>query len=244
MGISKEQVRILALSKNEQVLLKILEDGPFRVNELTYKSRLPRMTVYSVLNSLMKRGLVTKTQFKRTWRYTLIDAQAFSGFATEANEYNSVRGADAIARLYLKMFRLHAGERVRAIQGAQSWGQAVRKIKLDILNTINKEIKDNQIILEAVVSSSILDLSKVQSTAWKKSMEGRTTGVTVVSDALLDFNSEVWIFSDVVLIADWKKEVCRILKGSDTVRLFDTLFMPLQSLGRRFDSNAFLRAHG
>lgn len=242
MGVSKEEARVLGLTKNEQVLLRVLEDGPFRISQLTQLSGLPRMTVYSVLSALMKRGFVIKARFGRYWRYTLGAIPSIASRLPHANEA-AINGVLSIAGLYEKMFRVHAEERVQVIQGAQSWKRVVANVSLQLLNALNASIKQNRIILEAIVSASIVDLSAAQKASWKRNMEGRTTGVTLVPDEVLDSRIEVWIFSDTVLLTDWSKELCHVLDGADATRLFTALFNSFQGLGKRFDANAFLRAH-
>ena len=61
-------------------------------------------------------------------------------------------------------------------------------------------------------------------------------------DEMLKFTAEMWIFGDAVLISDWKKGVCYVLRGTEVVGFFKTLFESFQRLGKRFDTNAFLRA--
>lgn len=235
---------MLGLTKNEQVLLQVLEEGPFRVSQLTHLSDLPRMTVYSVLSALMKRGFVIKERFGRFWRYKSAHIPSIFTLPGNPNEQKTAhKGVLSIAQLYEKMFRLHAFQRIQVIQSVKSWKQALEKVPLKLLNTLNAGIKQNRIILEAIVSSSIAELSKSQKISWKQNMEGRTTGVTLVPDEMLNFDAEVLIFSDTVLITNWKKETCHVLEGADMVRLFVTLFGSLQGLGKHFDSNAFLRAH-
>lgn len=244
MGVSKEEARVLGLTKNEQVLLRVIEDGPFRISQLTYLSDLPRMTVYSVLGALMMRGFVIKERFGRYWRYKLANIPNISTLQeSRSDQKTDYQDVSSIVKLYEKMFRLHAFERIQVIQSAQSWKRCLKKIPLKLLNDLNAGIKKNRVILEAIVSSSVAEMSKSQMNSWKRNMEGRTTGVTLVSDEALNFDAEVWIFSDAVLITDWKEETCEVIKGEGSARLFGTLFSSFQGLGKRFDSNAFLRAH-
>lgn len=239
--VAAKQARILRLSRREEKLLAILESGPYRVSELKYKSDFPRMTVYSVLNALITRGFVKKEPYRRSWRYRLINDPVVT-FLDRNDQTNLYRGARQIASTYETMFRRHASQRVYAIQSAESWERVTEILSLRILNRLNQGIKENQNIVYAVVSKSILELSERKSSSWKRNMEGRTTGVTIVPDEILPFAAEVWIFSDLVLVSDWKKEVCHVLAGTEIVALFKALFESLQRVGKRFDTNEMLRA--
>jgi sugar-specific transcriptional regulator TrmB len=58
MTLNKDQIRLLGLSHKEILVLKALAKGPFLISQIVKQSHLPRMTIYPILQSLIRRKLI------------------------------------------------------------------------------------------------------------------------------------------------------------------------------------------
>jgi hypothetical protein len=87
----------------------------------------------------------------------------------------------------------------------------------------------------------MFELYKGQGAAWLASMEGRTAAMRFVSDEMLDFNSELLIFRDKMLMTHWQDEATVMIKNTDMLAMMRKLYRLLYEAGHTIDQNEFLR---
>jgi len=150
-------------------------------------------------------------------------------------------GTAEILTLYSMLFGLHASKRVCVVQSTSSAHQMLMRAKEPAIHQLNTEIKRNHILIDAIVSPSILNLSKSQSSSWKKTIEGRSTSVTLVPEKSMQFMSELWIFDDRIVLTNWKTGTATVIQDKEVVSVLIEMFYAFKETGKRFDSNEFLR---
>lgn len=244
MSLPQQMSNLLNLSKNEQVVLSALEKGAVGLPDIIKGSRLPRMTVYSVLSSLQKRELVERIANGKRYAYILRNPSleiTATALPTSRYSLSTIQGSERILRAYRTLLLKHARKRVSVIQSPRSAHFLFDKKLLNLVSEINAEVKKNKVIMDVVTSRGLVDLSARQSKQWKDSMIGRTTGVTLLPDEHLDFKTELWIFDSSVLITNWERESCVVIKDAAVATMFQTLHTALKELGSLFDTAEFLR---
>ncbi len=148
------------------------------------------------------------------------------------------------------MLRLNKHERLYIIQPNQSTEMVLRKYPFNELVEINNFIKDNKIIVEAVLHENAFDhffetLKKEQKTgreiqAMFQSFADRVADTTYISKELLDFKAEIYIMGPVALILNWEEEVAVEIKNPDMVGMLKGFFEFIKHYGRKVDQNPMI----
>lgn len=89
MAIETDLVKIGLHEKEALAYLSLLELGPASVVALSKKSGLKRTTLYEILESLGKRGLISETAFGRRTRFVAESPEKF--FALKREELDTLR---------------------------------------------------------------------------------------------------------------------------------------------------------
>lgn len=260
---NSEVVRsILGLSEVENTVFKLLSSrGRLKVSEITTISKLPRSTVTDILQRLRSRGLVRPTQIKKhtEWKITnniklaekfLNAAEALQVIGVSDNapkntyiklsrqtEFVAYIGWRNMIKIYESEVVAHKGQRLYIVQSVASAQAALDIAGPQSFVQVNEAIKQNNIIVEAIVSSSMIELYKKQSAEWLNSMQGRMTAMRVVSDDLLDFSAELIIFQDKFFLANWEEEVLIVLKNQDILAMILKLYRLFYETGSFMNQN-------
>jgi predicted transcriptional regulator len=268
MRFNKKQRRVLALSSREAAVSRALEHRPLRVAEISQKTRIPRMTIYSVLKTLMQRGLVEKN---REGSRTLYRAKSLREVymllspggtlpqrhfgelekevrlqASESTEFVLYRGTSSIVNMYERLCADHKGKRFRGIQPDSSVRALLQKLSLDDIERVNRSISKNKLITEMIIESTYFDTVRERYPSpvferWARQFLNRLAVVYTVEQRYLSFRNEVVIFRDTVYIVDWKEESATEIKNPETVAMFNTLFEMLVEAGERVEYRAMAK---
>lgn len=259
------QNALLGFDELDSSLLRLLGDsGTLSVAEMTRKAKHPRSSIVDSLARLHRRGWVRKARVgvRTHWKLGNIvaireQAHAFISLLRNASshedegivhvpisadtEFSVHSGIASILQLYRTTVRVHASKRMRVIQSTESAKALFARVKVADLISVNEAIKRHSMIVDAIVTPSILALSTDQSREWKASMEGRTAATVLVPDNILPFAAEMLIFDDVALMTNWREETCILVRNQDLVEMLKALHSSLRLLGDTFDPNAFIR---
>jgi hypothetical protein len=261
---SKEMILLLGLKPKEVALLRALTGRELSVAELSDRAKVARMTLYPLLTRLRARGLVDyrRSRKRRLWglvpgaqlRTRLEVAQSelaphaerrghtvrvASEYGTELVFHRGVRRIlDVIAELI-------AQERDGVLKGIQSTSSGYRGLEKSgeiAASKINALIKQHKIIVEAVLDESFLRTAQTRTgTRWKKSYLGRMANTSIVPDAYLNFNADLFLFSRRALLINWHDEVAIDITNAEMLKLLGRLFDFMHASGRKVDTNALVR---
>lgn len=254
----------LSISENT-VFLFLLERRRAKVTDIVKTIQVPRSTVIDTLNKLQKRRLVRpvevngRSEWKLSNQSNLVEKFLNVAELLQTNEFakqspkKSLQlklskqtefviyiGVQNILNIYLREFSSRKNERVQGLQTTQSGRQALEKASHQRFIAINNAIKDNKIIMEMVMSYSMLETFDGNEKEWLKSLHGRTAATTLVADNLLDFSAELIIFNDKLLITNWEDEVLIVVKNKNIINMIKTLLKLLHSSGKTLDYNQYL----
>lgn len=263
---SRESLTLLGLTPEDNVLLKVLEKHNLGVSELARATGQPRTSLYPRLLRLKERGLVSTTHKgkRRLWRsvsprklrdklFTLAHAhevveesgeQEFGVISSQESEYKVYAGKNKLVEIYESLGRLPRHTRLHIMQPNISAYSVMQRFPHDRLVAINQNIKDRQIIVEAILQENFLDYYtdrlREEGKSTKDIMQaygGRLAITHYVPADRLNFDSEVTIYNDVVIIANWQELVAVVIKNEQVAGLVKDIFESLQTIGRRVDQN-------
>lgn len=266
---SSDQLRVLGLTRaEEKVLDALLKGGTMSVTALSRFSRVPRTTIHAVLDRLHSRGLVrhVDSTYRSLWRVvgrSKLQNRLASGITyfdehlsaqeisekigvnvSEKTQFLTFQGLDSLLKVYLWFFLNHHGQRLRGIQSNLSSETIVKKLGAEKTAQINDVVKTSRIIVEAILPESVVNLYRNIATkdlGLLKTVEGRTTAVHLVPDALLQFNADLLLGRDTAIFANWDEEVLVLIRNPEFTKMISNLYDLMAQMGKSFDQNAFVR---
>jgi sugar-specific transcriptional regulator TrmB len=264
MQWSKEMIVLLGLKPKEVAIVRALTGRELTIAELSDKSKVARMTIYPLLARLRARGFIDyrRRSNRRLWgvvpsahlRARLEAAQSELAPTEErrghtvhlAREYGSElifhRGVRRILDVLAELIGHERNGTLKGIQSTSSGYRGLEKSGEAATSKINTLIKQHKIIVEAVLDESFLHTAQTRTgTRWKKSYLGRMANTSIVPDAYLDFNADLFLFSRRALLVNWHDEVAIDITNAEMLKLLERLFDFMHASGRKIDTNALVR---
>jgi Fe2+ or Zn2+ uptake regulation protein len=255
------RLRALGLSKKEDRVLVALRDGARTPLALSRVTKVSRPAVYTILQNLKKRGLVESriVDGKKQWRmcneheidrviadakHALLKTPEGSTEVYGMSDSSVVvhRGAEAIKRLMLTLFAAHPRERLLGFQGDTSTIGWNHMFSVPETNKINRDIKNNRIIVEAILPEGWLEeQTKLLGVGWAKDFEGRTTRVNVIDPKYFKHGGQCFIFKDSLYFFALNEELLIEVRNSEIQKMILSIFAFIQDNSHVIDANELLR---
>ncbi|HEY4506018.1 MAG TPA: helix-turn-helix domain-containing protein [Candidatus Paceibacterota bacterium] len=245
--LSSEQVKLLGLKKKDLKVLSCLKE-PSSVAEITRETNIPRMSVYSIIERLEAREMITSDRrgSRRYWRSTL--SENVTGKLSSPG-FVVYEGAKSLSGLYRRIVEESKGDRFYFIEPNRSAVAAHGKMNYADLLAVNHAIRDRRIIADGILQDNWLPYNL---SAWKKrgkdvrlflnSFSDRMYNAYTIPAELLDFGSELYIFKNVALLLNWHDEVAIEIRNKEMVLFLKQIFELLKNLSTKVDLNAAVKA--
>jgi hypothetical protein len=258
-----KRAKILGLSTLENALMQGLSNEPISVSRLSKRLHVPRTSIYRPLKALAARGFVESVRVgKRTcWRRIsdelLIAAMSPILFESTRNpgdppthpEFFLHTGNESLMRLYEKLGD-SKGQRVLGIQPNRSAASVLEVFPFDRLVKLNQRIKDNGVIVEALLQEDFIpfyiDLVNRKGLSVKKILKafgGRAADTMYVPRQFINFDSEIIILPSSAYIFHWSKGVAIEVRNQETLGLLRDLFALAKSIGHKADQNEMVQEY-
>lgn len=261
MKIDFERIKLLGLTRKEIRVLDALREGkdtPLLIAECT---RVSRPGVYEILDRLHARGLA-KSHIKdgKTYWTPAKDRdietklyetkRALLNIEEGVEEVRGVsdstvivhRGAPAILKLMDSIIKENKDERLYAIQGdivIIGWNKI---FGVEKTNELNRYIKKNHIITEAIVPSGWFERqTKLQGKKWAENFEGRMAVTHVIGEDYFNHGGQIWAFKNSLYLISMNEELIIEIRNSEIQKLILSMFQFIQDNSRKIDVNALLR---
>ena len=247
MLLSSEQVEVLGLKKKELRVLNCLKE-PLSVAEIVRETNIPRMTIYSVIERLQERKLITfeKRGYQKYWRSTL--AENVTG-KLNSSGFVVYEGAKSLSGLYRRIVEESKGDRFYFIEPNRSSIAVHGKMSYEDLLAINNAVREKKIVADGILQDNWLTYTL---TSWRKkgkdvrlflnSFSDRMYNAHVIPAELLDFGSELYIFKGVALLINWRDEVALEIRNKEMVAFLRQMFELLKHFCKKVDVNVAIRA--
>jgi len=249
LDLSREQLRVFDS-------LKTLKNP----TELAKETGLPRTTITYTLKDLVERGLVAKKRQGKRYFYVKSDSEKLGKLTDEVRllldnslmdiisipSFESIKiynGTSSIIDLQTKLLNSEPRHsRVKAIQPNKSFIAMFDNASVDEIIKYNKSISDSKIILDAILEKNAYevyrDYWKIDPDSFEKlnpSYLNRTVDYVQVKSGSISFSSELWIYTDSILVINWSKKNAILINNLETKGLLEALYDALKSQGERVD---------
>ncbi|MBI5003679.1 hypothetical protein HZC00_01135 [Candidatus Kaiserbacteria bacterium] len=260
--MEKDDLRLLGLSRKEEKVLVALQDGEDTPLTLARATRVSRTAVYAILQQLKKRGLVRShiTDGRKSWHLTTERDLEEVLYATKRallkipegrEEIRGVsdsmvvvhRGVGAIKKVMFDLFSSTSHERFFwGFQGDTSTIGWNKVFTVAETNRINREIKKNGIITQAILPKGWFEnQTKLLGVEWAKDFEGRTARVNVLDPKYFKHGGQVFIIKNSVYLFALNEEIVIEVRNSEIQRMMKSIFEFIQENSDVIDANAVLR---
>jgi DNA-binding transcriptional ArsR family regulator len=267
--LDSKVISLLHLTRQENKILKALENGDYNISDLAVLTRFPRTTLYTALSSLKKRGLITRSTKGKSVLISLVPspeisklfAESATAFSPEGNVrvanksktgktsgFTLIYGKKAMFKVWQSLADINSKERFYAIQPTRSLINTVKLFKPGEFVPINNAIKKNKVIVDAIMKEdgfpTYMDLHKGQPDVQKKiikSFLGRSADMSVVKNEYLNNNAELLIAPSSAFIMNWENEVGIKIENRDMIDLLRELYLLAKGYGKKIDFNEYMR---
>lgn len=255
------RLQALGLSKKGERVLIALRDGAGTPLSLARATKVSRPAVYAILKNLKKRGIAESRvrEGKKEWRicderdidrviadakHALLKTPEGSAQVYGMSDSSIIvhRGEEAIKRLMLTLFATHPRERLLGFQGGTSTIGWNRMFTVAETNKINRDIKNNHIIVEAILPDGWFEeQTRLLGVGWAKDFEGRTTRVNVIDPKYFKHGGQCWIFKDSLYFFALNEELLIEVRNSEIQKMVLSIIAFMQDNSRVIDANGLLR---
>ncbi len=265
---TRNSLEIFGLTKTEAVVLEVLDTAK-SVQNIAKDSKISRTGINHTLKKLYNKGLITYTRHGKRKSYVAmtpsqlshklqiaVDELNISGGTKKSarvkiskeSEFTIYTGIKEIIPAHERIASLNKDQRLRAIQPNKSWMNLHKKLNPKQLIRFNEAIRDNKIIVDAVVQSNAYalygeffkhDPKTLKSIA--ESFTDRMADYTSISEKFFDYNAEIWIYKETVFIINWEEEVAIEITNTDIMHFMKDMYEIVKSKGSKIDHNQIMR---
>jgi len=261
LNLSPEHIKLLGLSRKEIRVLDALYAGKSTPLLISEHTKVSRPAIYEILTRLHKRGLVKSNiqNGKKYWSQAkgkdleqeLYETKkALFDFEEGVEEVHGLsdstviihRGEEAIRKLLRGILKDNKEQRLYGIQGdvvGIGWNKV---FGVEGTNELNRFIKKNRIIVEAILPSGWVDRqTKLLGEKWARDFEGRTSMAHEIDEEYFKHGGQIWIFRKSLYLMAMNEEIIIEVRNSEIQKLILSMFAFIQNNSRKFDVNARLR---
>lgn len=257
----QDAMRVLGFSKKEKRVFLSLQEGNVTPLMVSRDTKISRPAIYAILKKFHKRGLVTARILngKRHWEVSEqrdIDEVMYNakrsllrlpeGRQEVYGRSDAVviihRGRESVKTLVHHLLVENKNQRLYGIQGD------VSKIGWDITfslaetNRFNKGIKENNILVEAVLPDNwFAEQVKILGSEWAKEFEGRATRAHEIDKKYFSHGGQIFIFKESLYLFALNEEIIIEVRNSEIQKMILSLFMFIQDHSSSVDANDILR---
>lgn len=242
-------------------MLRALKNGVDTPLLLSRATKVSRPAVYAILKNLKERGLVVSRIVNGKKHWWLADERQVEAVLYEAKRelldipegreeiHGRVdsavvvhRGVEAIKKLFLALFAEHSNQRFYGFQGhvsAIGWNRIFSAAET---NRVNRSIKKNHIITEAILPEKwFQEQTDLLGVEWAKDFEGRTARVNIIDPKYFEHGAQMWVFKGSLYLMAFNEETVIEVRNSEIQRMVLSLFEFMQDNSRLIDANELLR---
>ncbi len=238
-----------------------LQGGVSTPLELSRATKISRTAVYAILAQLTKRGLATShiTHGRKHWG--VVEEREVEAALYETKRalmnipdgkqelYRQAdttivlhRGEVAVKKLIEEIFKEHKGERYQGLQGDRVFKAWRELLGANEINTVNRFIKENRLIGEAILSEGyFLHGAKQFGPSWAKDFEGRTYRMNEVGREYFEHGAEMLLFKESLYLISMSEALIIEIKHSEIQKMILSFFRYIQDNSPVIDANEVLR---
>lgn len=239
--------QIFGFNKNQQKILSILnsQNKAINVSFLSRETNIPRTSIYTDLTSLKERGLL-KTRKQGKEFLVKLKKDSFDNLKNKDTdkidkdilEIKTYKSFDKILNVYREITETHKHQRMFAIQSTETLRVLSKKKNFSSFIQINENIKNNDIIIEGILSDTVfpvyanlLNLNPKLKKRMFESFHGRAADTTLVPEDYLKTPIDIIIINKNIFITNWKDEWAIKINDEKLSQLFLEIFNLIKTTG-------------
>lgn len=267
--MNKNHKALIGLSSNEYEIISKITNQPLSVTDLSKATNIPKTTLNYLVRKLKRRGWITSIPHgKRQLWVTLqssdlqqlfIDISAlFSDcknkqsiqniYSSQMTNLKIYHGTKNIYTLWSNMASFSKSGRLYAIQPDISFNLAlkylVKEVGYDNLIKINNQIKQNKIIVDAIVHRrSIKTVANTLSSEHQnpidflKSFSGRSASTVELPDDFMNIPLEIYLYKKTLAIIYWPEQLAITIDNENIASFFLSIFESIKFLSKKYNQN-------
>lgn len=266
MADINESLGLLGFSKTDvAVFLALLRLKRGNVSAIGRAAKLPRTTIYTALEMLKGRGLITPVKIGNHHEWEALPPARLEGELRRGLSsvresipelekiYGMVGGEDlgatvkvyetraGLLHAYNEIFKLKRGERVFTIEGRASIEAKYTSLATQFIIDWQTKFKRSGIILDAIASESVFATMEKMPREIREAHIGRRVVATVLPRSLINFEGDLLIFRHNTLVTIPRKNIAIMIEEPRITEMFRHLHGVIASLGRKIDLNEWFR---
>lgn len=210
---------MIGLNKNEIKVFKTLNMNPRAVADIVRKTKMPRMTVHTVLLRLKKQGLAKTVRSESGKRLTWcrhddsrIEEQigaakkTLLGFEDRkmSKGYVAYQGKKEVADALMNLTVRKDGARMYSIQSSKNWALWLKLMGKDWVNKHNRAVVKHKLLALTIHSPEAPDDIKKDKDI-TDAYKGRLGNSHAIPEEFLARGLSLYIFEDTILLVDLEK---------------------------------------
>jgi DNA-binding Lrp family transcriptional regulator len=241
MKLSQKDQKSYDLDTADTQILEALSKGGMRTaSQLAALLPIPRTTIAFRLNKLAERGFCSRLK-KKNLSFWFINQEAFLNKASEHGEQISqYQGIAELHEVMNMLAKRPIRERVYVFEPGKQTEWFIKHIDENLYDEVSKNIKKNDIIVEALFSKRIGDLVPQISERSRGEMFGRATIGYAMDDTVLNLDRMILIVNDEVYLFDWEKITLTVVRNADVAETYRNFFEFYKSFGKKINFNELL----
>ena len=260
MKLDYKSKKILNLGSKEAAILDVLKVvNSAKVTLIAQKTLIPRTTVEFLLKNLQKRGFVDKIKIANHYEWQKISDDNLAGqfryLINNLDFYSEVigkiedkslvidvfRGEKKIIEVAKQILKFKIHERVYYIQSAFSAQYQIAHFAEEFYLNFQAELKKSGIIMEVIAAEGILPYFKQLSKKGLESHLGRPIITYLVPDQYVNFEADIIIHQNKVIIINYEDESISIVKNKLVAVIMMNLFELIKVHSRKIDLNEYIK---
>lgn len=254
---------LFAFSDHESSILALFSqiEHPLTPLEISRLCILPRASVYTTLESLKKRGLVSHKKINNKSKWVSVSRKDLNEKLYEAkkifNNYDSGtedleqlprdslvkvhRGKDSIKNVLNDIFSNNKNLSLYTLQGRgseESWATNFDSAEVSLYND---QAKKNKIISRNILEKGVLEKALQKfGKSWAKSYIGRTSVAYEIEEEYINHSSQIWIIGNSLYLMNIYELTIIEIIDSDIVKMVKCLFNFVHDHERAVEVNGYL----
>lgn len=255
--ITIPQAELLGLTSQEKKVLNLLVTSKESLTATAISGHIsePRTTVNFYLKKLLNKGWVEKVKSPKSqyplWRLndekkiirdTISSFFTLMGITQNALATLTTReGYEQVKAAYERILEAGKTERVFVIQGSHSPSATLKNLPIEFIEEMHTTQKQKQIILEGITSEKGLSVFNGMTPRELQSHYGRLTVVYVIPDEYLDFDAEIFIFKNSIIIIQPGTAKSHIINDENVALALKKLIEFIEQYAQKVDVNSHIK---
>jgi predicted transcriptional regulator len=260
MKFDHKSKEILGISAKEADILGTFADNSSaKVTFISQKTNIPRTTVEFLLKKLAKKGLVAKIKIANHYEWQKVNdtelAVKFRHLINNLDIYSEVigkiedksliievfQGEKKIIEAAEKILKFKTHERVYYIQSTTSAQYQTAHFAEQFYTNFQNKLKKSGIIMEVIAAEGILAYFDKLSKKGLESHLGRPIVSYLVPNQYVDFEADIIIHQNNVMIFNYKNESIVLMKNNLISAIMMNFFELIMAHSRKVDLNEYIK---